>query len=467
VALLYVLAFVPLYSLIARAAIALAALPIILIANAFGLWGGSLAGLLALPLNGLLFALLGDGDPSSFVAANFYSAHVVLFLIGVAVGYFQNIRTRLESELSDRKTIEAALEESERKYQRLVEESTDAVYTLDIEGRFTFANRPIRMLTGYPEDLLVGKGLTQLLVHPKWIEPVEAALERLRGGRDPRVLLEFQIVSGFGEIKWVEQVFTPVMHDDEVAGFQCSARNVTERKQAEEERERLIAELDAFAHTVAHDLKNPLHVIGGYAEYMSLNLDKITKETMQHSLRSIEKVADKMDRIINALMLLSGVRKMDDVRMSALDMKRLLTETKSRLANVIEERQARITMPHRWPDALGFAPWVEEVWVNYVSNALKYGGEPPLVSVGGEIQPGAEHVRFWVRDNGPGLTQDQQDRLFTPFTRLGQIKVEGHGLGLSIVQRIVDKLGGEVGVDSAPGQGSTFWFTLPAPGEDD
>jgi signal transduction histidine kinase len=144
-----------------------------------------------------------------------------------------------------------------------------------------------------------------------------------------------------------------------------------------------------------------------------------------------------------------------------------LTETKSRLANVIEERQARITMPHRWPDALGFAPWVEEVWVNYVSNALKYGGEPPLVSVGGEIQPGAEHVRFWVRDNGPGLTQDQQDRLFTPFTRLGQIKVEGHGLGLSIVQRIVDKLGGEVGVDSAPGQGSTFWFTLPAPGEDD
>jgi signal transduction histidine kinase len=126
----------------------------------------------------------------------------------------------------------------------------------------------------------------------------------------------------------VEQVFTPVMHDDEVAGFQCSARNVTERKQSEEERERLIAELDAFAHTVAHDLKNPLHVIGGYAEYMSLNLDNMSKEAIRQSLRSVENVSDKMDRIINALMLLSGVRKMDDVRMSALDMKRLLTETK-------------------------------------------------------------------------------------------------------------------------------------------
>jgi signal transduction histidine kinase len=71
-------------------------------------------------------------------------------------------------------------------------------------------------------------------------------------------------------------------------------------------------------------------------------------------------------------------------------------------------------------------------------------------------------LRFWVRDNGPGLTPEAQSKLFTPFTRLGQVRVQGHGLGLSIVQRIVEKLGGEVGVESAPGQGSTFYFTLPA-----
>ena len=71
------------------------------------------------------------------------------------------------------------------------------------------------------------------------------------------------------------------------------------------------------------------------------------------------------------------------------------------------------------------------------------------------------HVRFWVRDNGPGLTPEAQVSLFTPFTRLHQVRTEGHGLGLSIVQRIVEKLGGEVGIESQVGEGSLFYFTLP------
>jgi signal transduction histidine kinase len=70
-------------------------------------------------------------------------------------------------------------------------------------------------------------------------------------------------------------------------------------------------------------------------------------------------------------------------------------------------------------------------------------------------------VRFWVRDNGPGLTGEEQERLFTPFTRFDQVSTKGHGLGLSIVRRIVEKLGGQVGVESELGQGSLFTFTLP------
>lgn len=76
---------------------------------------------------------------------------------------------------------------------------------------------------------------------------------------------------------------------------------------------------------------------------------------------------------------------------------------------------------------------------------------------------------FWIRDNGPGLSAEEQARLFTPFTRLEQVQVTGHGLGLSIVQRILEKLGGQVGVESSPGQGSRFYFTLPtlsAPADD-
>jgi signal transduction histidine kinase len=109
---------------------------------------------------------------------------------------------------------------------------------------------------------------------------------------------------------------------------------------------------------------------------------------------------------------------------------------------------------------LGYAPWIEEVWVNYLSNAIKYGGRPPRVELGAETQPGGL-VRFWVRDNGPGIAPEAQVRLFVPFTRLDQVRAKGHGLGLSIVRRIVEKLGGQVGVISTPGQGSVFSFTLP------
>jgi two-component system sensor histidine kinase/response regulator len=130
---------------------------------------------------------------------------------------------------------------------------------------------------------------------------------------------------------------------------------------------------------------------------------------------------------------------------------------------MVEEYQAKLVMPNSWPAALGYGPWVEEIWVNYISNAIKYGGQPPRVELGATRQIDGM-IRFWVRDNGPGLTLDQQNKLFTPFTQLGQVQTEGYGLGLSIVQRIVGKLGGQVGVESAavPGRGSVFSFTLPA-----
>ncbi|MEA3341114.1 MAG: ATP-binding protein [Chloroflexota bacterium] len=105
-----------------------------------------------------------------------------------------------------------------------------------------------------------------------------------------------------------------------------------------------------------------------------------------------------------------------------------------------------------------------EAAANYISNAIKYGGRPgervlPRIELG--FDELTKKVRFWVRDNGPGLTPEEQSRLFTPFTRLDQARAKGHGLGLSIVQRIVEKMDGQTGVESAPGQGSVFFFTLP------
>jgi two-component system sensor histidine kinase/response regulator len=137
----------------------------------------------------------------------------------------------------------------------------------------------------------------------------------------------------------------------------------------------------------------------------------------------------------------------------------IVAEARERLTPMIETSEVEIILPAEWPLVEGHDSWVEEVWLNYLSNAIKYGGWPPRVELGADTQSDGM-VRFWVRDNGRGLTLDEQARLFTPFTRLETMRADGHGLGLSVVQRIVDKLGGQIGIESAPGQGSTFSFTL-------
>ena len=253
---------------------------------------------------------------------------------------------------------------------------------------------------------------------------------------------------------------------------------VVERQRAEEALRQSMAELhtrneelDAFAHTVAHDLQNPLAIIIGTAELLEMDLDDLSAEQLGHHLHTIAQNGQKMDRIIDELLLLAQVRR-GEVALEMLDMAAIVAETLCYLDDMIETYRAGISAPEHWPTALGYAPWVEQVWLNYLSNAIKYGGKPPRIELGytildsgsGASGQAPSKVQFWVRDNGAGLSPEEQKRLFTPFTRLDQLRARGYGLGLSIVQRIVDKLGGEVAIDSSgiPGQGSTFCFTLPA-----
>jgi two-component system sensor histidine kinase/response regulator len=228
------------------------------------------------------------------------------------------------------------------------------------------------------------------------------------------------------------------------------------------EKERLIKELDAFAHTVAHDLKNPVGVTISYAQFLQKYIHKLPPHELNQFTDNIMWNGYKMSNIIDELLLLSSIRK-EDVRPVPLDMGQIVEDAQNRLTHLLKEEQAELIVPDPavWPAALGYSPWVEEVWTNYISNAIKYGGQPPRIELGAAVQ--ADMVKFWVKDNGDGLTPKEQKSLFIPFTRLGQVSTEGHGLGLSIVQRIVTKLGGEVGVESegVPGQGSVFSFYLP------
>jgi signal transduction histidine kinase len=219
-------------------------------------------------------------------------------------------------------------------------------------------------------------------------------------------------------------------------------------------------DLDAFARTVAHDLKTPLFSITICSNLLEEDQTLSFNEDQQELLDNITETAFTMNNIVDELLLLAEVRKVE-VQVEPLDMTLLVSGVIKRLAHLLQECQGEVVSPDTWPVVLGHGPWVEEVWVNYISNAIKYGGRPPRIELGAAQLE--DRVRFWVKDNGLGLAPQDQAQLFNSFTQLRQVRVTGHGLGLSIVKRIVDKLNGEVGVESegVPGQGSLFFFTLP------
>jgi len=273
-------------------------------------------------------------------------------------------------------------------------------------------------------------------------------------------------VKGF-EVGAVDYLTKPVQHEEVLARITTHLtlrrlqKTLEEKNQLLEQQNILLkeenAELEAFAHTVAHDLKNPLNGITGLSSLLAYKLASSLDAQSLDFLQRIKQSGLEMAKIIDALLLLASSHH-QEVDMEPLSMVEIITSVQQRLAHTIEE--CEIVISPEWPTALGYAPWIEEVWANYISNGLKYGGRPPRLELG--ATPFNGYIRFWVRDNGKGLTSEQQSQLFVPFTRLSKVRVEGHGLGLSIVQRVINRCGGQVGVESQVGQGSTFNFTLPA-----
>jgi len=247
---------------------------------------------------------------------------------------------------------------------------------------------------------------------------------------------------------------------DHVAIALTNARLYSEIRKTVEELEEQNRELDAFNHTVAHDLKNPLSQIVTGADYLNSELGQLPENQIAKLAYLLHEGAQKSVNIINELLLLASVRKSISIDLEPIDMRYIVEPAVHNLMYMFSSYDVTLEQPDEWPIAVGYGPWIEEVWVNYISNAIKYGGDPPHVKLGADVQPDGM-VRFWVRDNGAGIAPEDQAKLFREFSRLDETHAEGHGLGLSIVYRIIKRLGGTVGVESTLGEGSLFYFTLP------
>jgi len=368
------------------------------------------------------------------------------------------------------------LSASEEKYRSLVENVNVGVFRTTVDGQLLHANSAAIRIMGFDsattevnvsmEDIYEDPADRELLIqHLEMGESVKDQELRLVKRDGTPIWVSLSVTAQYaqdGSVKWLEGVLEDINARKLASESLRHARDELEQRVAERtaELEERNAELDAFAHTVAHNLKNPTGIIVGYAEVLEQDLALLSDEKIRMYLRLVAQSGRKVSVIVDELLLLASVREIEEIETEPLDMARIVAEVQRRLTDLIDEFQGEIIVPDSWPAAEGHAPWVEEVWTNYVSNALQYGGSPPHIELGAEVEPDG-WVRFWVSDNGPGLSAEEQARLFTPFERLHQARAKGHGLGLSIVQRIVQKLGGQVGVECGE-QGCTFYFTLPS-----
>ena len=364
------------------------------------------------------------------------------------------------------------MEQMERWLAAALRSMDYAVIVTDARGRVAYMNPVAEALTGWQQAAAIHQDVTQVmsLINGETQELVANPTQQaLRDGQTAGVPSD-TVLDQQGRRIFVDVTASPIWDaGGQMTGCVLVFMDINEYKHIEAELRRTNvelqmhnADLDAFAHTVAHGLKNPINMIMGYAELLAQDDADLRVDQRQKSLEAIARTARKLNNIVDELLLLASVRSIDAPRMP-LDMAEIVAGARQHVMDLVVQYQAELTLPSTWPAAYGYAPWVEEIWANYLSNAIKYGGQPPRVELGGEAQANGT-ARFWVRDNGAGLTDDQRVQLFRPFVQLAQTQARGYGLGLSIVQRIVEKLGGKVGVDSSgvPGQGCLFHFTLPA-----
>lgn len=380
--------------------------------------------------------------------------------LDIELGLMKQQVEQLEQELQMQKemALAAGIFQTDVTVRTLLESLAEGVIICDQAGRVILINKRAEELFGYRPDEVIGRLLNIFMPdrffsnHVKHIQDFFKNPRIRSMGQNLDLMAKKKDGSEFPVEVSLSHLNTEVGH----LGL-AFITDISGRKQAEWDLKVRNEELDAFAHTVAHNLKGSLAVLIGYSEVLADTHMDLTESEKHEYITALARNGRQMSNIIDELLVFASVRK-EDVVHRPLQMDVIINNTLQRLNFMKKEHNAEFIIANSFPTALGYGSWVEEIWYNYITNAIKYGGRPPVVEIGSEIA--GEYVKFWVKDNGQGMTPEDQQQLFTQFSRLKTPKIEGHGLGLSIVAKIVEKLNGRVEVESQVGQGSVFSFYL-------
>jgi len=248
---------------------------------------------------------------------------------------------------------------------------------------------------------------------------------------------------------------------DQAANAIKNARLFTERVNLNKELEEQNAELERFTYTVSHDLKSPLVTIRSFLGYLRQDAESGDMLRFDKDMHRIANAVDKMQTLLNDLLELSRIGRIIDPPEN-IAFGRIVAEAVELLNGPLEKNNVRMVIQENFPDIVGDHARLVEVMQNLISNAAKFmGTQPrPTVEIGTDESDADGKIIFFVRDNGIGIDPHYHEQIFGLFNRLDP-SVDGTGIGLALVKRIIEIHGGKIWVNSKPEVGSTFYFTLP------
>lgn len=382
-----------------------------------------------------------------------------------------NLYRAVQKELAEHKAAEEAVRQREAEFQLLAELMPIVVFITDQKGELLYVNHWWTQLTGLALEQSRGERWSQAL-HP---EDLNRVLQAWRNGLEAGVPFAEELRlrrASDGEYVWHIARATPVRDDaGRIVKWFGTQTDIDAQKRAEERLERAVkertaklretvGELEAFSYSVSHDLRAPLRAMYGYSvALMEDAADRLNPNEREY-LGRISRAAQRLDRLINDVLTYSRLAR-TEVRFDRVDLDRVVREILLQYPS-LQPGKAEVRICPPLGHVLGHEALVMQGVSNLMINAAKFvrPGQRPVVTVWTEPVSG-ERLRLWIQDNGIGISAHNLGRIFGMFQRLNpDVEYEGTGIGLSIVKKAVERMGGEVGVESEEGVGSRFWIEL-------
>ena len=379
-------------------------------------------------------------------------------------------------ELRERKRAEVALHNSEERLRLAIANVTSyAILTLDSQGHVATWNAGAERIKGYRAEEIIGKHFS-CFYPPQDVLAGKPEMKLRIAARDGRMEDEGWRVRKDGTRFWGSVVITAMRNaQGELIGFSKVTRDLTERKSAEERIQALnhnlehhVAELtaanrelDAFTYSLAHDLRAPLRHIHGFATILMENFQEKADDEAKRLLGKILKSSKEMGVMVDDLLNFARLGRVE-LQRTRVDLAQMVEEVKRQLEPDMQGRSINWEVD-ALPTVSGDPALLRQVLVNLLSNAVKYTSKEPDAQIKVGSRNGGSEITMFVRDNGAGFEMQYAEKLFRVFQRLHRAEeFEGTGVGLANVRRIIERHGGRIWAEGAPGKGATFYFSLPA-----